>query len=201
MKGEKFEENNVVYTTDGNILTEIQVYDEDVKAITIPKFTPAGKAIKQIGIDGTPVIGYSEAINFDLFIPDTVEYIAIAAFKYDENVKRVIIPNSVKKIGAHAFRSSDIEEINWPDFCDTVPSGCLMCTECLKKFKGGKNLKYIHPLAFTASFVKEIDLSETCVEDIPALYVYFSDVKVIPPYYFSGVIATEGNYSSGFIED
>lgn len=64
---------------------------------------------------GTRVIADAAFENSNLksvTIPNTVEYIGIAAFNGIKNLKEITIPDSVKEIGVIAFTGSNVETVN-----------------------------------------------------------------------------------------
>lgn len=85
------------------------------------KFTPGLKTSFEL-INGQKVnklTGYGTATTYKLYIPATVSHIEDNAFKNNETIKEVIIPNSITNIGSYAFYGmSSLSEVRFLDFSD-----------------------------------------------------------------------------------
>ncbi len=85
--------------------------------------------------------GYDEVVT----VPDGVMKIGEGVFRYNDTVKKVILPEGITEIGASAFAGSSIEEINFPQSLEYVDehafSGSALKTvtapECLE-FESGR---------------------------------------------------------------
>lgn len=78
-------------------------------------------------IDGTVIKGYNGSRE-TVIIPDGITEIADNVFNGDTNIKTIIFPDSLQKIGKYCFASSSIKEVNIPDNVRSIGEGAF--SEC-----------------------------------------------------------------------
>ncbi len=103
------------------------------------------------------------AVEGELVIPDDVEIIPTLACAKYEGITGVVIPETVKKIGAGAFmQCSSLKSISFPDHLAAIPP--YICTECtaLSDIRFPAHVREIGQAAFGGcSGLTEITLPET----------------------------------------
>lgn len=114
-------------------------YDKNAKKITIP--------------NGTKIIPDECFINYDkleeIIIPDSVEYIGIAAFKGCKSLKKVNLPGSLTTLESFAFSECELlEEINIPPSLHYYSYGLFSHCYNLKTINSHNEINYIDDLAF-----------------------------------------------------
>lgn len=104
--------------------------------------------------------------DIDITLPATVERIDSEAFDRAENIKKVILPESLKYIGEDAFYWSSIVEVNIPENVEFI--GANAFTNCLKLSKiyyNPKNLQEeaIGDDAFNINYFSEPSAERTII--------------------------------------
>ena len=80
---------------------------------------------------------YSKNDLMKVILPDTLEYIGDAAFKYCRNFPKIDIPDSVRYIGANAFEGcTSLEEITFPEKLDHIGKCAFSGTAWAKSHRG-----------------------------------------------------------------
>ena len=119
------------YTKSGEIV--IRKYMGNEKEVTVPG-TIDGTAVTEIGdFSFCPTTAYEnydtdteysnpDSANIEtVHLPDSVTYIAIAAFMYCENLTEIIMPKNLEYIGHSAFGGcSSLENINLPHGIEVI---------------------------------------------------------------------------------
>ena len=80
---------------------------------------------KELSIQNGVLKGWKNTQGSKLIIPDTVESIASKAFNNCENLKTIILPPSIKRIGEHAFSSSGLVNIALPVGLEIIGAGAF----------------------------------------------------------------------------
>jgi len=82
-----------------------------------------------------------------VILPNTVTEIESVAFLECTNLKSIVLPDSLQKIGGGAFVGTQIENIEFPSSLDTIPDHCF--TGCpFTKIDSTNNIKKIEGNAF-----------------------------------------------------
>lgn len=103
-----------------------------VKSVTLPS---------NIEVLGEDFFAYSECLE-EVVLPDSLEEISDKAFYGTKQLKKIVIPEGVKKIGAAAFFDSGIEELTLPDGIEQVDSVIFDSASSLKRIMWkGKTFK------------------------------------------------------------
>ena len=123
LKSIKFSENNDYYTVEDNV-----IFDKDKTKLI---FYPAG------------------LVNVTYTIPEGIKEIGESAFDSNENLKEVIIPSSVNKLGNRAFYFSNIEKIELPEGIKEIPQEAFFNCVNLISVKLPESLLKIDQSAFS----------------------------------------------------
>lgn len=106
-------------------------------------------------------------------IPEGTEGIQIQAFDYTTDLDKVILPESMKAIGAYAFMASSISEISIPDAVTYVGDYAFYQCPILNKVVIGKGLTEISSFTFNScSELKTVEINS----DLTSIgaYAFFS---------------------------
>lgn len=110
--------------------------------------------------------------NFDsphsvenVYLPASLESIPSNCFKDCKNLKKLIIPNSLKKIGVTAFYGSGITSLIIPEGVEELESAAFKNAYYLQNIKLPSSLKIIDSEAFSMCFsLKSVDIPEGITE-------------------------------------
>lgn len=105
-------------------------------------------------INGLPVVSIGEKafINGkfnEIVIPNTVKAILNRAFEGCENLKDLIMPDSVVYLGTHCFIRCGFENVDCSENLDVIPRDCFSYCKYLRSFNGGSNIRLIESYAFS----------------------------------------------------
>lgn len=130
--------DGVLYNTDGYILlkvpeakTEINQYPENIRTIYENSFR--NSVVKEVVLPETVVNIREYSFAFSgvekIVIPEGVELISEFAFHGSENLKDVVLPDSLVEIGANAFGNCpSLTEINLPYGIECIEGAAFHCT-------------------------------------------------------------------------
>ncbi len=147
---------------------------KDVGSIEIPESIP----LYDMDVKVTEIRGFSDHagcpnLSFSkVVIPDTIEKIGYGAF-YHRELTSVTIPDSVTEIGESAFNSCDqLETVVIGDGVDILSEGIFAGASSLKNLTLGKNIKVIEDNAFERCVgLESITISDK-VESIGTMAFY-----------------------------
>ncbi len=129
--------------------------------------TPASKFEYEIRKGKVCIIGLKDKMLTQVWIPKQiegcpVESIGEGAFAFDENLMRVVIPDSIKEIGDRAFHGcSSLMEINLPEGIDEIGLGVFWNCESLSNVRIPESVSMIDLNAFCGCIgLTEIELPE-----------------------------------------
>lgn len=91
---------------------------EDAREV-LKSVMQSGSVDQNLQIEGDTLIKY---LGVDAFVevPDGIRIIADSAFEYCMEVQEVYLPDSVERIGKHAFQGSGIKKIHLPESIKTI---------------------------------------------------------------------------------
>lgn len=95
---------------------------------------------------------------YDLYIPDSVAVIAGLSFTNGSPIRKLFMGKNVKRIERGCFSNISVEQVYWPDECESVDS-YILANATIKKFIAGRSLRGIECKAFDKSRVEKMDLS------------------------------------------
>ena len=185
-----------------NIVVKYGVVIDNQTVNESDEFNIEGDVLKscKLGFKTIKTIKSSYGYNRDrsIRIPDGVKVIGNKAFAYNEDIKKVILPPSIKIIEDSAFYKSSIESINLDNievlgsnsfaYCENLRSinnlnnirnigeRAFMCCFRLCDIEIGKNLEVLGPVAFYASGTSKFVIPGG-VEKINK-NTFWSDIKV-----------------------
>ena len=193
---ENCSKNNVVFpaTIDGSIVTNIgndliSGYGNNINKIDISKMT----GLKKIGNSAFANVKGISVNGFELVIPEGVTEIGNNAFEhYDEyynnedwtnTTNKLVLPNSLEKIGAAAFRNYgglNADRLVIPNKVTRIEN------DTFARFKGAaislpSNLEYIGPRAFSAYQGTELILPNTITEIGNSAFFSYNGSSLILP--------------------
>ena len=136
---------------------------------------------KYFTFDGTTLMGFSElgqgrfATDKDVVIPEktaegeTVDSIGDRAFNIDvsfgkDGIKSLILPGTIKSIGAMAFRNNNIVNLKLPDSVEELGDGVFAANRDLETLVLSNNLRSIPDGAFSFNKVKKLIIPEGVTE-------------------------------------
>ena len=96
----------------------------------------------------------------EICIPKGVEHIGHGAFYRCNQLEKVILPSTLKKIEGSAFHETAIEEIDIPDGVERIEEGVFSQCKRLKKATLPSTLKEICGELFIGSGIREINIPE-----------------------------------------
>lgn len=91
---------------------------EDAREV-LKSVMESGSVDQNLQIEGDTLIKYLGADAF-VEVPDGIRIIADSAFEYCMEVQEVHLPDSVERIGKHAFQGSGIKKIHLPESIKTI---------------------------------------------------------------------------------
>ena len=91
---------------------------EDAREV-LKSVMESGNVDQNLQIEGDMLIKYLGADAF-VEVPDGIRIIADSAFEYCMEVQEVHLPDSVERIGKHAFQGSGIKKIHLPESIKTI---------------------------------------------------------------------------------
>lgn len=116
----------------------------------------------------------------DLVIPSEVNYnnqvyqvtsIAINAFKNNDYIKTLTIPDTIVSIGYDAFRDcSSLEIVNMSNQIDYLPDHLFSYCTSLTEFNGGENIKTLYKGVFEGTKVKSFTFSSLSEIDVDCFW-------------------------------
>ena len=68
------------------------------------------------------------AVN-PLIIPEGIEEIPVRCFQWCDNLKKIVLPSSLKTIDMLAFYYARVKEMNFPEGLDSIGSSAIYATE------------------------------------------------------------------------
>ena len=187
--------DNVVFpaTINGNIVTDIGnnivSYNKSFNKFDISKMT----GLKKIGNNAFSNVKGISVNGFELVIPEGVTEIGNNAFEYyDEyynnedwtnTTNKLVLPNSLEKIGAAAFRNYgglNADRLVIPNKVTRIEN------DTFARFKGAaislpSNLEYIGPRAFSAYQGNELILPNTITEIGNSAFASYNGSSLILP--------------------
>lgn len=99
-----------------------------------------------------------------IIVSDGVEVIEMEAFAYMKELKEVVLPSRIKKIGFAAFKGcSKLRIINFPEGITTIAAHAFESCVSLKEVILPDSLKYIGDEAFWQSATDDIYVQDGCV--------------------------------------
>lgn len=131
-------------------------------------------------VSGINTIDYANIS--DLTIPETVIYdnttydvtaIGDGAFRGNNNIGKIVLPNSIQKLGGDAFRESSLAEISLSENITYIPGGCFYGCKSLKHIALPQSVTAIYTTygynfnytgAFEASGIESIELDDNIKE-------------------------------------
>lgn len=111
----------------------------------------------------TQIITYKGEMseNFVLdFIPDTTTAISTYAFEGMNNLGKVVLPDSIKKVGMAAFMKTGISEVTLSKKMTEIEVGVFFGCTNLKRVRIPESVKVIGQQAFSGSGLEYISFSE-----------------------------------------
>lgn len=118
-----------------------------IKSITLPEGVLLIKEWAFAGFsDNTMTVLHSELT--DVKLPSTLIQIDYMAFSYTVNLKKLTLPENLRKIGGAVFYKSAVEEITVPKSVETVSDGCFTEAASLKTVIIEDGVKSIGSKAF-----------------------------------------------------
>jgi hypothetical protein len=134
------------------------------------------KSIEGMAFSGNNALEYFEW-------PKNCDYIPVDCFSGCQRLKTVSGIEGVTDIGDEAFISCrSMEEFNWPKGCEKIPADCFLGAYSLKKLNFSGPISKISPNALMGTSIKELDLSESIICDIPSSLTKIG-IKVKLPFY------------------
>ena len=159
----------------------------------------SGSVDQNLQIEGDTIIKYLGADAF-VEVPDGIRIIADSAFEYCMEVQEVQLPDSVERIGKHAFQGSGIKKIHLPESIKTIDIYAFSGTP-LEYMELPENLQELGHSAFRyCRMLKKAKFPEHLVEiphdtfnDCGKLreVILPHDTEVIGAHAFSGCAALE----------
>ena len=139
---------------------------EECTSLTAINFTsgPAYKSIDGIlyTMDGTTLVAYPGGKQISEFeIPSSVTTIEPYAFCYAKFLRKVIIPDTVTKIGAYAFQGSHIAEVHIGSGISELASGTFQECYMLKIVKLSEGLVSINKNVFYGTYIASMNIPST----------------------------------------
>lgn len=155
---------------------KITGYTRNINITEIPSYIADLPVGIISGLQSIPFVG-------ELHIPDTVHTIENNALNCTEKITRIILPDSVRKIGACAFSfNQSLEEIRFPegmDFTDTLEAVTDGCSK-LKTVSLPSTMKRI-PTGFLSDCesLEEIFIPDNVTEIGDIAFMYDSSLKTV----------------------
>lgn len=128
-------------------------YCSSIEAITVDAENP-NYSSDEYGVlfdkNKTVLIRYPSGSAYTNYtVPESVTEIEHYSFTHSENLKNIVFPDGLKKIGAEAFLScSSLTELSFPDSLETLDSYSFYYCTGLKSLSIPKGVKTIGPSAF-----------------------------------------------------
>ena len=171
---------------------------EDAREV-LKSVMESGSVDQNLLIEGDTLIKYLGADAF-VEVPDGIRIIADSAFEYCMEVQEVYLPDSVERIGKHAFQGSGIKKIHLPESIKTIDIYAFSGTP-LEYIELPENLQKLGHSAFRyCRMLKKAKFPEHLVEiphdtfnDCGKLreVILPHDTEVIGAHAFSGCAALE----------
>ena len=171
---------------------------EDAREV-LKSVMESGNIDQNLQIEGDTLIKYLGADAF-VEVPDGIRIIADSAFEYCMEVQEVHLPDSVERIGKHAFQGSGIKKIHLPESIKTIDIYAFSGTP-LEYIELPENLQKLGHSAFRyCRMLKKAKFPEHLVEiphdtfnDCGKLreVILPHDTEVIGAHAFSGCAALE----------
>ena len=171
---------------------------EDAREV-LKSVMESGKVDQNLQIEGDMLIKYLGADAF-VEVPDGIRIVADSAFEYCMEVREVHLPDSVERIGKHAFQGSGIKKIHLPEGIKTIDIYAFSGTP-LEYMELPENLQKLGHSAFRyCRMLKKAKFPEHLVEiphdtfnDCGKLreVILPHDTEVIGAHAFSGCAALE----------
>ena len=96
---------------------------------------------------GTTIMVYPSAkTDIEYIFPESVTHISDSAFRYNTNIEKVVLSNSLLEIGNYAFAGcSKLDNIKWPESVDKIGWNAFIGTKYAEDYvaKTGEALIYI----------------------------------------------------------
>ena len=133
------------------------------------------------------VVTEYKGIEGDIVIPEGIVAIGDSVFKDNHGIKRIILPTTIKNIGAEAFYNCLwLEEIVIPEGVETISHGAFKWCENLRTISLSEGLEFIGEEAFDGCLeITKIVIPQT-VKVIGERA--FKDMKSLRSLYFKGAV-------------
>ena len=114
--------------------------------------------------DETILVGYNgEEETVDLSVIDSLDKIGNNVFQDNRFIKNVIIPNTVKSIGAYAFFNSSLETIVLPESVRTIGNNAFSSCYSLRSVSLNEGLETVEAHAFNNTNLQLINIPTSVV--------------------------------------
>ena len=157
----EFEIDDIYYSLAGNMIDEVVISDGKQKSghLTIySNVSYSGIPFKVIGI-GTEAFKENDEI-LSITLPNTLLTIDSHAFYSCENLEQVSFNEGLKTIGTYAFRGCKLTSAIIPETVNSIGSGCFSDCAYLKTVKLPKALNKIESWLFSGCPITNIDIPD-----------------------------------------
>lgn len=177
----------LLFEKNGNGLTLVNCYRAEGH-LTIPAYVEGLPVTK---IDNGHVEDFGGNVFSNIYnngnnnltgitIPDTVKTLGTEIFAYQDDLKEVVIPNSVTSIGSGAFRNSGVRKVTLSNSLKSIPVGTFHGCHDLKEVIIPNSITKIGPSAFEdCTSLEGITLPNSITEIGTYAFAYCSSLKSI----------------------